>query len=465
MPDQRTMCKQITHKPGNIMNNRQDERNIDSVEIHNEPASQKTEGGIDVAQSTLFAGMFGSTLVEKISNFLMIKEGNFLFTTALFLRIAKLITATYNFVNNRNRNLSHTAEYGWTMLSGLALVAAIGGSILLATTFTLAAPIIFTAVFGADTVRNIFLTIWNAVRWGMLAYQVRGDENTLTQLKYEKLSSIYAENVKNHFIGSLIGLLGTAATVVIFLFPHIGLGAITTAAVLKTTVGGFLGIFSGVAFVAPIVLPKLTNLAITGYRKVKNLFNGLFSRRAPAHEEQQPLLGAQREQPNLVVRPKFRITNVDELVKASHHHIDHAPLMNRSKDRELLLKHINPEDPALALVAIENMVSDKIAVLTQDLAKKGWLEDRQAYKRRAKVEALTKIQDYLNFREVRNDENLKIDNVDALIKYIDRKYPEVDQSFFRNESDTRNILNALKAYEKFEKNDDNAKTIRRGIAA
>lgn len=422
---------------------------------HTSSDHQVVDSSIIAAQTTLYDYFSTSGWLVKISDFLKVNKGSLVISAALFLQLAKLISEIVSFVKARNKNLSAHTGLAWALIKGLGLTAVIVGSILFAAPFVLGAPIAFVVTAGLDTLRSIFLFGWNVVRLAMLSVSVRNSDE-LTQLKAEKLKIVYTENIKNNFIGSVAGLLGTLATVVIFLFPHVGLSSVTAAVItigtLKTTVGTALGVMASVGMCLPLVVPPVVNLAYGICNVGKKLFNAVFS--SSRVEPVRPAPQNQNESEPLVQRPKYQIKNVADLATAIVHTMPHNAHMDRSEFREIVINHIDPEQPLLALTAIRDMVSEKIKVLEKEYQSDSWIDRLQKGKRLQKLEALKDIKNYLDFNEVKDAAlSVIICDVDGLIKYIDRTYPKVNDSFFRHVSDTQNILAALKAYEKFDRHE------------
>ncbi|HLX52608.1 MAG TPA: hypothetical protein VKR58_01615, partial [Aquella sp.] len=319
--------------------------------------------------------------------------------------------------------------------------------------------------------------------------QLKDPNDYLTKLKYEALKKKYVDKIKGHAIGSLVGLAMTVAVSIIFLFPQIGLGAIGTAAFVvagvKLTVAGIACITAGCALTIPL-LPTVYGFAKWGLSKIGNGINNgvkklysFFKSKVDKEQKSDPIISNEHEKQQQasirnIIKPSiptahnsnFKIKDEHALNNAINHDIKFNAFSKHSRFRETIIDHI--EDKNLATTALQKMVNKKIESLAIELeeGKTGdylhrYSAEKQRPKREQKLYALLLIKQqlrdsdenvfekYLNcfkdFSKIHQNRS-KFNDVGSLINYIESSLPGVTQSFFLDQSDTQNIIEALKVY-------------------
>ena len=429
----------------------------------------RSQGAMLATQTTEsieFSAMFGSNINSKWFEWLMTQTGTYLFSFALVLSFIKLSISLYQFVKNPNKNITRTSSLGWTILQTAIIGTALAGVLVAATTFALATPILFVTAMALDTLRNAGLLIWNISKLASLRFSLRKDLNDpLTKLRYDALKEVYLKNIKQHVIGSIIGVVMTAAASIIFLFPHISLVAgigttfITIAGAKIISIAGIAGVAAPIALLAPLVSPVLS--------AIKNLINR-FSPGKNLHKviEQDSLI-EKKPQINFPKiandKPTLNINTRTSLDKTMQHQLNFSAFSLHSRHREIIIEHIVDKD--LATTAIQKMLDEKITILAADLQKGKmsgytYFAEQQRPKREQKLHALLLLKQQLADKKdnstftpyeslFKNADRLykeKFDDMDTLINHIETNFLSVKQSFFLEQSDTQNVIEALKVY-------------------
>jgi hypothetical protein len=435
--------------------------------------SQNAMQAAEAVESTEFTGILGSNVNPKWFDWLMQHSGTYLFTAALFLSILKLGISIYQYVKSLNKNVNENVSLGWAVLQTTMLSTAIIGTLVAAATiFSVVTPALFVASMAADTLRNLGFLFWNIGKLASLRFQVRKklkEKDPLTELKYEALKEKYIEKINAHAVGSAVGLVMTTAVSIIFLFPHIGLTAIGAAVVGKITVAGIAGIAAAGALTIPLLptvyrlakwgLPKIGNGIRNAVKKVYSFFESKFSKdeiitnenpNKNQEQQQQPLIQNTKpmRRPLLPTtkHPSFEITNETALNDAISHELPFSAFTQHSRFRETIIDHINNKE--LATIALQKMVNEKINSLEVQMNEGGtsgfrYFAEKQRPKRIDKLTALKLIK--LHLDDI--DDNIrKSDDIMDLIKIIESYFPGVKESFFLDQSDTQNIIEALKVY-------------------
>jgi hypothetical protein len=402
----------------------------------------------ELAETTEFSGIFGSAIKSKWFAFIMQHAGTYLFSASLALTLLKIGFDIEQYWKARNKNLSQKSGLLWNLLQAGAIATAVAGSLFFATLFFVPTSAIFVATMGLDTVRNVGLLVWNVYKLASLRFSLRNDlKDPLTRIKYKRLKNIYIDNILRHTIGAAIGLFCTLASASIFLFPKIGIvftaSTIVTIGAVKLSLSGLAGITAAAAMLSPIVIP----LAVLAVRKVSNVCRPLSNKVISFFKktDDAPELVSTLVKP--AKKPKLVIDNSDKLGEAMRHKLNFDAYSHHSNSRELIIKLIDANERDMAINYLRENIDIKIHELTMQIENSlSWFQYRQADKRQQKIDALSLILVFLDTTYVIPDGDKKISTVNELIKLIEKKYPAVDDSFFLEESDTRNILNALKAY-------------------
>jgi hypothetical protein len=403
----------------------------------------------ELAETTEFSGIFGAAIKSQWFAFIMKHAGTFLFSVSFALILLKIGFDIEQYWHTRNKNLSAKAGLLWSVLQGVALGTAIAGTLFLATVFFVPTSVIFVTTMGLDTVRNVGFFLWNVYQLASLRYAVRNDlTDALTKLKYNYYKNIYINNILKHFIGAAIGAFCTVASAFIFLFPKIGVTfaatTIVTIGAVKVSLAGLAGIAAASAMLAPIVVP----IAVAVVSKISNLCKPLFSKVFSFFKssDNSPKPTPVLELPKPVKQPKLVIKNFSDLALAENHKINFNAYSYHTNTREFIIKLIDANQQNVAFTYLRDAISNKIDLLLEQKSNGlSWIQAHQADKRQQKIDALQLLARFLNDNQVTADDK-KISAMDELIKFIENKYPAIDDSFFLEESDTRNILNAAKVY-------------------
>lgn len=436
------------------------------------------------AEATDFATIFGSNAQPSWFQWLMSHVGTYMFSVALAATIVKAFSTIYHFATAPNKNINEEAHLGWGIVQTVAVVTAIAFSFTGLAALTLATPVILVASLAADTVRNIGLFAWNAIRLGMLRFKVRhalsDSEPNLTKLRYADLKQQYVSKMKQHGVGAIIGLIVTAAVSVIFLMPHIGLGFVGAVGFvvggIKVTVAGILGLSAAIATVAPFIPPVLKKLG-SGLKKIGAWFKQKLTSKEkaslimPAPQPQQASQQAQKKAATL------KITTQAQLVafKAKDPIKDFSLFGKHSEHRELIMAQICETKKDLARSTLEEMIDKKVTQLHTELENNArgynFVGTRQRPRRLQKLHALLLIKYQLK-KEAEPDADLKqywetitknyaqhfthqvnfnevpdITTLIGLLGYIKDTFPAVSASYLLEVSDTLNILHAVYTYE------------------
>ncbi|CAM4453586.1 MAG: hypothetical protein LEGION0398_MBIBDBAK_00023 [Legionellaceae bacterium] len=393
-----------------------------------------------VADSIEFTGILGSAVNSAWFETLMKYAGTYLFTFALIFNVIKLGFSIYNFFYSRNKNAREAASLLWTMLQVSLIAVAVIGILVASTTFAVITPILFFTAIAADALRNIALLAWNFFQFIRLAILIGQEKNNnlIAGLQYTELKNKYLANMRQHFIGSVVLLAVATAILFIFVFPHIGLGAVSativTVGALNISVAGLTGVIAGISLIG-----SLMPLIWQTFQKACNyLYNSLYSVKI----KYQPV--KDNDESN-------KIDTQEKLENLSNATLHFNAFMYQSNHRELLIKNISYKKPTLALKALIEMLDQKIKSIDDQMkaSQHTFFTFTQTY-RYEKLEALKKIKDFLENGVTEDNLGSKITTFDGLIDFIERQYPNIQQSFFKEESDTGNLLKALKCYaEKF----------------
>lgn len=451
------------------------------------------------AQSAEFFGIFGSNANPKWFEWLMQYAGTYLFTIALLLSFIKLGILSYHFIKSPNKTFNQQGSLAWTVFQTALVGVALVGALVAAPVFTVITPILFVTSMALDTLRNLGLFFWNVGKLALLRFSIRKQlndpEDYLTKIKYEALKKQYVGKLIEHGIGAVIGTILTAAAAIIFLFPQIGLGAIGAAGLaiggVKITVAAIAGIGAAGAFAIPLLptLYRFTKWSISAIgNKIKNGIGFIKSQLTTKHEEksaidhkiedkpeQQSLIQDQIVSP--IQQPEFKIDTEVKLNAAIDHQLAFNAFSLHSRFRKTIIDHI--DDKELATHALQKMVNEKISILVAELKKSQtngyqYFTEKQRPKREQKLHALLLIKEQLDNISL-EDREIFLDSYkdsfknfatikehfsatytfDTLIKHIESSLPGVKKSFFLEQSDTTNIIEAFKIYaEKFPLNDE-----------
>jgi len=429
--------------------------------------TDKVKKLIRVVQRTEFSFVFGSAIQRQWFLTVTQQAGNYLFSTALILWVLRLGFVIYDYATTKNKNLNANSSLLFRTWQTCIAVTAIIGKLAAATAFFAAAPILLLAAVAADTLRNTVLLGWNTYKFSELYFRFSNiHDDSLTTLKVEDLKKTYTNNMKEHAKSAAAGAFFTAAITGIFLLPHVGVPAVAaigiTVAGIKITLTGLAGLSAAGVMIAPIVFPTINK----GLKKfddvceyvVDSIFSLMLNKPAPKppqqKKEKQKVAMMKKEIP--VAKPKvtFLIETKEQLKAARKHKLNFNAHSYHSSYQDLIIERTATQE--LALLGLKKMVDKKIKTLApqakDNLSWPGWWQHK---KRNQKLAALRDIKRFLeNDFIVDKNNNKRIETVDDLVEHIERDYPEVDHSFFLHESDTRNILKALKAYdEKFIKSD------------
>lgn len=433
--------------------------------------SQQAMQVVGVIESTEFSTIFGSNVNPKWSETLMKYSGHYLFSAALILNAIKLGLAIYQFAKSANKSLNKDASFGWTLAQTAVMSTAIFGGLIAASAFVLVTPILFVTTMAIDTLRNIGLMFWNIGQLAALRFSLRKElkdpENHLTKIRYEKLKEKYLADIKGHGIAALIGTVMTSAASILFLFPQIGLGAVGAASIaligVKISVAQIAGFAAACALGIPTI-PSVIQFAKWSMKKINQVI-----RRKAAKENNEELILQNPVVEKLPIEQlstkkihvTFNITTDKELETAMNYTLNFNAFSKKSNDREIIIESI--QDQNLAKKALLQMIDKKMLALRTELqnAKNtdSYFQKQQGSKREQKLLALALIKNFLDgnansqtsamdFEIIKYNEEIskKFDSASDLISYLEKNLPKVQQSFFLEQSDTQNIIEALKVY-------------------
>lgn len=434
---------------------------------------------IQVTESSTFTALLGSNVNPKWAEWLMKYSGTYSFSIALILKFLGLGISIYQFLKSPNKTLNQQSNLAWNIIQTAGAGVAIFGTLVAASLFAVITPAIFITTLALDTFRNIGLFLWNIGKLASLRFQLseklHDPEDHLTKLKYQALKKEYLNNIKQHGIGSIVGLLITAAMSVIFLFPHISLGAVgatvVTVGAIKLSITAISAITASSALILPLapvafefskwLLPKIGNGIKNAAQKIFSFFKGEKvqedhpSEESVAEQKIKPILPTEKN-------PNYKISDSTQLNKEIREDDINVKTFNR-RFRETIIDHI--EDKEIAKNALLHWVNDKMKILKGDLQRgknnNTFFGERERPKREQKLHALLLIKKYFqqdkeeeedvftnNKSYFKNFELLQkeVASIDALINFIETNLPGVKQSYFLQQSDTQNVIEALKLY-------------------
>ncbi len=445
----------------------------------------------ETAEAADFTTIFGSNAQPSWFQWLMTHAGTYMFSVALIATVVKAFYGIYSFRKSPNKNINEQAQLGWGLVQAGLVVGAIAISFTGIAALALVTPVLLVISLGADTLRNVGLFAWNAIRLAMLRFKVRDalkDPNpNLTKLRYAKLKEQYLSNMKQHAIGAVIGAVITAAATVIFLMPHVGLGFVAAVGFvvggIKITVGAILGAAAAIAVVAPFIPPVVKKIGI-GLQKLGAWFKNRFtSAEVKPTEEKASLIVPAPAPVKLEVKAKveqqpapLKISTEAELEHfIKNDPIQHFSLFGKySGHRELIMAHICETKKDLAKKVLLEMVDKKIMQLDSELknANRGYqlVANSQRPRRLQKLQAMLLIRYHLtkdqigeqtqkvywqevtkkyasHFAYVTDFEAVDVHSISALLQYINETYPAVSSSYALEVSDTVNILQAVQTYD------------------
>lgn len=432
-----------------------------------------------------FAAMFGANVKSTFFENMMKYAGRYLFTFTLILAFIKFAASTYQFIKNKNKNLTQTSSYFFNAIQTGLVATAIIGSLAATVVFAVLTPALFVGSMALDTLRNLGGLLFNTFKLINLRFSLRkqlaDQDDHLTHLKYANLKKHYIDNIKEYSLSTVIGAIATTATAIIFLFPHIGLASIgataLTVGAVKVSVAAIAGLGAATAFILPLAKMSFDAIKSKFTRKKAATLTPYTS--DTEHISEKSLLKV--KQPR-----SFSITNQVEVEKALQHEIKFNALTQHSQMRASIIEHI--DDQEVALEAIKTMLNDKIKMIAAGLMKKpaygsNFFYTREKPKRLQKIVALLTVkahifgqdaitgalEEYQSFLpKLPLKMGQKFKSLDEVISYIETNLKGVHESFFLQESDTQNVLSAVKTYaHKFPQNElmDDVKTLRNvGIA-
>lgn len=382
------------------------------------------------ALSIEFTFIFGSNYWSKIATFVLNHAEKYLFFSALVLIYFELGFLIYNFYNNTNKNINEISGLSYVVAKTAVITAAVTGGILFAPQFILLTPIFFVVSISMDLIRSVGLLCWNIFSLADLYFSNKNNiHNDFSKQKYNKLKSIYIKNIWEYSILSLTSLIMTAATVIVFLMPHISPAFVATAVILgplKTTIAGFAGMIGGATMFTTFFAPIFTQAALKFPKFCKSLYKRLVNQKDEAIE----LITLKSKTPT--------IDNTKKLNKAMNVKVDHHNFYYRAKDRELIIENISQDKPELARGALASMAETKSKELPKSQTKK--------------IQVANIIKAYANGEKVIDNFGDVKSNAASVLDYINRKFPSINYSFLRHESDTKNLVNAFQVYaDRFER--------------
>lgn len=441
----------------------------------------------------LIGNLFLKSFLDKLESFLA--AHSYYFGLILFTKSVGFFGTLYVYIKNRrtNNNADH-ANLAYAALNFALISTAIAGAIFAAVTFVLITPILFVIALSLDTVRNFGLMCWNAFRSLKLSFDFRkskvdleAPENAYLKHRYLELKKDYRAGFEKHSIAFILSFLSTLAAAAIFLLPHVSIGAAaisgTVVAVsvigVKSTIAGVLGAF---AFAAPFVAfaPSIISGIGKGlYRLGSSIKSALFGPKKPEPEvvqedksEQAPLLPRSRSNSN---------ENMERIAQERSEPIvwntkfNHSGFFSERKHRTFFVVYAESEKQAvISLIAEIEAKGQVIATQIEKANESSWIESKlQNSARQQKLNALklthafltAKRDDGLNaFGEKHKGlDGTPMVTVTSLLNYIYAAWPKVDSSFWRNVSDTRDLLKAVKALDKYDS--EQAQELRNSVSA
>jgi hypothetical protein len=440
---------------------------------------EKTVRLIETGELT---AIFAAAIKDKWYESFLLKDGPFLFSLALFLNAVQFGVQSYRYYQARNKNINETEGFIWTALKSAAIAVALVGFLVSATTFVVVTSLLLFGTFALDTLRNFGLTVWNAAKLLQLNYvysrkkdQTSDDlKQLLDEQKVENLRQQYWAKIKTFGRNALIGAFVTNAAAFLFLFPHIGLGTLATKIIiigsLKTTAAGLAALAAVAAVAAPLVFKAIKATAKLFWRGIAKsesvVARPILLEEVAPRDKIVIRLGQER-----ILEKLKQLGARDQLVEANHdynlilnHDLDFNAHTKNTKARGLIFKNI-PDDHQTkreyeqsALKLLHDLVFKKRQQLNNERTHASihpelLFAENQSNLRSKKMEALDVVLKYLNGEAVYSqDENGRpvdaITTTKDLLQYIKEAFPEVDVSFWKEKSDTRDVLKAVKEFGK-----------------
>lgn len=392
---------------------------------------------------------------------------------AIFIFLLQTFSVIYLYRHTENKNINEDAILIWSILRGMvAGVAALG--ILLATAlFVMFTPLAVFCLTATETLRNFGFLLWNVGKLAALRFQLRKQlsnkdesdlECQLTKLKYEALKAKYIEKIQQFAKAFLIGLAVTIALTFFVVFPMVGLGALLTTGIV--VLGAFITtkVALGIAVMIVPLLPNIYDFCCWAFPKIGNAIKNGFNKVASFFKkgERQPLLENQPkskpkpETPKSTSQINLSIKDEKDIKKLLEHDLGVSTHTKSSRCREHIIRHINKYNNDTTQVKVgakkvlQAMIDEKINALDVDMT---GTNDRfkfftkwQNKDRQAKKEALKIIQKHLEETPSADANTDQFEENKQLIKNIETKYPAVKKSYFKDESDTQNVVEAFAAY-------------------
>lgn len=407
----------------------------------------------DETANVLYSAWYDSNLFKKFQDFINNQANDYVLSVALILTVIKIAIQFYHFVKDANKNFSKSSYLTWN-IARLALIAlSFVGSIALGAAFALLSSLLFIVAGGMDLIRNTVLLGWNVYKYNSLYFsgvskQLSNDP--LGKIKREELRVKYNNNIKRHLKNTFFGVLLTASSAIVFLFPHVGLGGVAATTIVvgavKVTVAKIAAITASTVMLGPLITSGLVKAKNFIQRKI-NAFNN-----AKADDKQKDKAENKKIESNKVLiwqktstvkqQPEFRINDINALNdaenKLNNFNLGFNACFYKSKSREIIIKCITTQD--LAKNYLIGQIREKIQLLSDQINanQDTWSGKWQQKTRVAKIAGLNEI-----LTALQNNQSIK-----PVVETLSSgAHSGFYLSRFVDESDCGNIARAALEYE------------------